>query len=354
VFVPARCLLTKPAPKLTQICPRVPLGAILNGVRLGIRSTALFLGAIVLLALPAAQADELKLKDGSKIVGTIVGYEEDSFKVQTSYGFAVVKKDQVLSISIAGSPLAAAPARNVAKDSEKGSVNTPTEKKPDVEKTAPPALAKAPAPEATKPIVAASKPAVPAAAPATLPVAPPSPTPTVAVSAPPPKPAPPETVRPEPIRENVTGNVYTNLTYGFSMYKPPSWNVIAAAPSVMPGAIAAMGTEDEATYLLVGQNPAGKTVAMEMDATERRLRDVLENFRPIGEEHITVSGEAAIEQHFRGTVDQHDWSGIVVLVPHGKRIYTIFAMTRADDDLVQIQENVIARTIASLQFTAKP
>ena len=39
-----------------------------------------------------------------------------------------------------------------------------------------------------------------------------------------------------------------------------------------------MGTEDEATYLLVGlgpliEGPAGKTAALEMDATERRLRD---------------------------------------------------------------------------------
>jgi hypothetical protein len=38
-------------------------------------------------------------------------------------------------------------------------------------------------------------------------------------------------------------------------------------------------------------------------------------------------------------------------VPHGTRIYTIFGMTYADTDLVQIQENVISRAISSLQFT---
>jgi hypothetical protein len=88
-----------------------------------------------------------------------------------------------------------------------------------------------------------------------------------------------------------------------------------------------------------------------MDATERRLRDVMDNFRPLGEEHVTISGAPAVEHHFRGSVDQHDWSGVVVVVaPRGSRLYTIFGMTRADDDLVQIQENVIARAISSLQF----
>jgi hypothetical protein len=40
-----------------------------------------------------------------------------------------------------------------------------------------------------------------------------------------------------------------------------------------------------------------------------------------------------------------------VLVPHGSQLFTIFGMTIADTDLVQIQENVIARAISSLQFT---
>src|ERR1700686_1588449 len=58
------------------------------------------LGAIAVLAPRPVCADEIKLKDGTKIVGTIVGFEENSFKVKTSYGFAEVQKDQVVSISI--------------------------------------------------------------------------------------------------------------------------------------------------------------------------------------------------------------------------------------------------------------
>jgi len=127
--------------------------------------------------------------------------------------------------------------------------------------------------------------------------------------------------------------------------------VIATAPAVLPGAITAMGTGDDSTYLLIGQEPAGKSLAVETDTTERRLRDVMANFRELDDKQIMVSGTAATEHRFRGSVDQHDWSGVVVLVPRGEKLFTIFGMTRADNDLVQIQENVIARAISSLQFT---
>ena len=88
-----------------------------------------------------------------------------------------------------------------------------------------------------------------------------------------------------------------------------------------------------------------------MDATEKRLRDAMENFRPQGQEQMLVAGLWATEHRFRGTVDEHDWSGVFVLMQRGARLYTIFGMTRADNDLVQIQENVIGRAISSLQFT---
>lgn len=278
-----------------------------------------------LLAPRSARADELKLKDGSKISGTIVGFEEHSFKVKTSYGFAEVQKDQVVSISI-------------------------TPAKPEV--------SAAPAPEKPKPEAAsiapvASKPVVKAA-----PAAAPVPAPKVVAAVPPPiaatpvaDPAPPKPVAPVAIREEVVGNLYTNDTYRFSMYKPPDWEMIAGARKLLPGTITALGTDDETTYLLIGQEPAGQSLASDIDGTEQRLRDVMDNFRPLSEERVTIGGVSATEHHFRGTVDQHEWSGVAVFIPRGTRIFTIFGMTLADSDLVQIQENVIARTISSLQFT---
>jgi len=153
------------------------------------------------------------------------------------------------------------------------------------------------------------------------------------------------------MKEVVSGNTYTNETYGFHMYKPPDWQLIEGARSVVPGSITAMGTSDQRTYLVIGQELAGKSLASDVDATERRLHEVLDNYRPLGEKRITVSGVSAVERLFRGSVDQRDWSGVIVFVPRDARLFTIFGMTYADTDLVQIQENVIARAISSLQFT---
>jgi hypothetical protein len=305
-------------------------------------------------ALPKAHADELKLKDGTTVVGTIVGFEEHSFKVKTSYGFAEVQKDQVVSIVISAVPKKKDPEKNsdsgadapVAKDPVPTKAPNPAPLKPV---TAPannlagsPSSVAQPGSHSPQPSPdAANKSATSSAAP----------TPAAANSpaAIPPASAPP--AAPEPMREEVSGNSYVNDTYGFRMYKPPAWEVIEGARALLPGSITAMGTNDQTTYLLIGQQPAGKSVASDMDATERRLQEIMENYRPLDEKHIMVSGLPAIERHFRGRVDQRDWSGVVVCIPRDARLYTIFGMTVADTDLVQIQENVIARAISSLQFT---
>ncbi len=306
----------------------------------------------------ATHADELKLKDGTKIVGTIVGFEENSFKVKTNYGFAVVQKDQVLSISITDS------AKKL--DAEKKS-------EPSVEKPAPPAAAvnsykknnttpstpPTPAP-AADPTTSDPKTASSNTAARThcgvghreacddhctcTSQAPHRPLRLLRLP-PPPAPAPPESMR-----ERVTGNLYANETYGFQMYKPPTWQLVEGARSVLPGAITALGTSDQTTYLLIGRQPIEKSFASDIDATDRHLRSTLDNFRALGEKKIVVSGEPAVEKRFRVSVDQHDWSGVAVFFQHDAHLYTIFGMTSADSDLVQIQENVISRAISSLQF----
>ncbi len=291
-------------------------------------SALVSLAAFSLGAPRATQADDdVKLKDGTKITGTIVGFEDNSFKVKTSYGFALVEKDQVVSIIVRPAPKPAAdkPAGKPAEDAASKPLAAPP---PSKSAPAPPVVTGKPSGSSVSP--------PPAAAAATPPAA-------ESVAAKPPA--------PESIREQVTGNSYTNQTYQFRMYKPPDWDVIASAPAVLPGAITAMGTPDDSTYLLIGQEPLGRSLAAEMEATESRLRSVMENFRSVGANQITISGTTALEHRFRGSVDQHDWSGMVVLVVRGTKLYTIFGMTRADNDLVQLQENVISRAISSLEFT---
>jgi hypothetical protein len=345
------------------------------------------LAALAFLSLAAAaRADEIKLKDGSKINGTIVGFEDNSFKVKTSYGFAVVQKDQVVSITVTDA------AKKPGSDDTK-KPQPETAKKPDadaVKKSEPaatkPAVAAAAQPAAPKPekVEHASAPSLPPTLPAKTPepesgssadnsvveylhvdtpttsaknsattatsapnvANPPNAPASVAAAAPAPKPA-----APEPMREEVSGNLYTNDTYGFRMYKPPTWKLIEGARTILPGSITALGTDDQNTYLLIGQEPSGKSLANDIAATEQRLHSIMDNFRPLGEKQVMISGVSATERRFRGSVDSRDWSGVVVYIPRGTRVYTIFGMTLADTDLVQIQENVISRTITSLQFT---
>ncbi|MGA8144457.1 MAG: hypothetical protein WB987_11260 [Candidatus Acidiferrales bacterium] len=293
--------------------------------------------ATALLSSLCVRADELKLKDGTKIVGTIVGFEENSFKVKTSYGFAVVQKDQVLSISITDSSKKSDSEKKLEPAAEKPAIAAKTVNSYSTN-AAPPAPKASPTPAASS-SAATSTPANPATAKAAPPVA----------AAP--QPAPPKPVPAESMREVVSGNLYSNETYGFHMYKPPTWQLVEGARSVLPGSITALGTSDETTYLLIGRQPIGKSLASDVEATDRHLRDTLDNFRPLGEKKITVSGLPAIEHRFRVSVDQRDWSGVAVFFQRDTHLYTIFGMTFAGSDLVQIQENVINRAILSLQFT---
>ncbi|MFZ0882396.1 MAG: hypothetical protein WAN14_03290 [Candidatus Acidiferrales bacterium] len=314
--------------------------------------------AALLLPATAARADEIKLKDGSKIIGTIVGFEDNSFRVKTSYGFAVVQKDQVVSIVVTDS--AKKPEPNAPKTATAAaapaSAATPAPNSPSAKtEKAEHAVAAPPKPAATDsasndvveyPHTDAPSASANGAPPSAAVKNPPQPKVTPVAAPPPPKPA-----APEPMREAVSGNTYTNDTYGFRMYKPPDWHVIAGASKILPGAITAMGTDDQTTYLMIGQETGGKSLTSVIDAADKRLHDVMDNFRPLDEKHVTISGVTAIERRFRGSVDEHDWSGVAVYIPRGNSVYTIFGMTLASTDLVQIQENVISRAITSLQFT---
>jgi hypothetical protein len=323
------------------------------------------------LCPPALRADELKLKDGTKISGTIIGFDDNSFKVKTNYGYAMVQKDQVVSIVIAEAAKKLEQEKKPEAEKKlEPEKKTEAEKKPDPVQDKTVAAAR---PAKSEPLSAAphAKPSAPddaskaadssaiaAAVKRDAPEEKPAPKKDVApakTSAPsvavPVVAEPPKPDVPEPVREEVSGNTYTNKTFGFQMYKPPAWQVIEGARSILPGAITAMGTSDQSTYLLIGQEPAGKSLAGDIADTEQRLHEILENYRPLGEKRVAVSGASVVERRFRGSIDHRDWSGVIVFVPRDTHLYTIFAMTVADNDLVQIQENVISRAISSFQFT---
>jgi hypothetical protein len=373
-------------------------------------------------------ADELHLKDGTVLNGTIVGFDENSFKVKTNYGYAIVRRDQVVSIEVRDpdadanaakkpdpnakppapaptgstfpsangapatppaphhqsavvSPTSATNSAPPAATSSTAAAKTEPVYQPSTGKPNPPANSSsapinapaivnannsrppaatygaeaAPPPASIKPTKTMMEPPKMRSAPAATTAKPPA----IAANAPGPTPAAataaalptiPKPTPPEPIRESIDGNTYTNATYGFQMFRPPGWDIIADARTTLPGAIAALGTSDQTTYLLIGASPSAGTLDADLKASDRKLNEMVENYRPLGDKSSTVSGFPAVERKFRGAVDGKDWSGTVVLIQRGKILYTVFGMTYAGTDLVQIQENVIHRAITSLKF----
>jgi hypothetical protein len=134
------------------------------------------------------------------------------------------------------------------------------------------------------------------------------------------------------------------------MYKPPSWELIPAARKALPDAVAAMGTFDQTTLLVIGRAHAKDSLDAHAAATESALKDVYENYRLISTRRVTVAGFPAIEQRSRGSAEGRDWSVILLTLFKGGDAYTLLGMTFADSDLIQMQENVISKAVNSLTF----
>jgi hypothetical protein len=335
-----------------EACSTIPGFAILETMR-GKLIPALALLSCLITA-GAARADEIRLKDGTKIIGTIVGFESDSFRVETSYGFALIQKDKVADISIIATK----------KESEpKPKANAPATPAPTATPSVVPAVAKEPAtpagvsPEANtlSPMRAPASPGSSAGAAAKTEIAAPKIKSVAAVAPAPPVAPPPPPPAPEPlvIRDEIRGNQYVNLTYGFQMYKPPSWDLIPAARKALPDAVAALGTSDQTTLMVIGREHAKDSLDAHAATTEKALKDVYENYRLISTRHISVAGFPAVEQRSRGTADGRDWSVILLTLFKGTDSFTLLGMTWADSDLIQVQENVIAKAVNSLTFTTQ-
>jgi len=334
------------------------------------------IAAACLLALSAvavpARADEIQLKDGKKLYGVIVAYEDNMFKVKTDYGFVLVEKDKISKIIPSTPAEKPEPASAAKKDAAPHPTKPAADSQPQAEPTVASSAEASTAPtnasakpvnpstpgkaEKTSPKItnAAVKPELPASA-----TAPNVAAPAIKGSADAPAnglaangavPAAPKEPEVPANREEIQGNLYTNYTHGFRMYKAPSWNLIEEARSALPNAIVAMGTSNESTLMVVGQESTKESLDAAAAAVEKRLHDVYSKYQRISQRKTVVGGLPAVEYQYRGTADDHDWSGKLVVVARGTDIFTVLGMTYADTDLIQIQENVIARAIASLDF----
>ena len=350
---------------------------------------ALCLFALSALARPAL-ADEIQLKDGKTFYGTIVGFDNKMFKVKTDYGFIYIAKDKIASITPNKDEGAQPVAANGANSGESantgssaganGGASSPANASPIATKSLPPAP-RTPQPEAQAIRAAAvqptSEPAVatiaepPAPRISSAPVRPqlPANTPRTRAIAPSIKSAPeiaaaalanpataaslaPAVSETPVIPEEVQGNSYTNHIYGFKMYKAPSWQLIDDATE-LPNAIVAMGTQNESTLLVVGREKTKQPLDSAANTVEKRLADVYTDYQKTSQRKTTVGGLPAVEYRYHGKADEHDWSGTLVVIARGSDIFTALGMTFADSDLIQIQENVIAKAISSLDFSVR-
>jgi hypothetical protein len=121
----------------------------------GLLTIAILAGAMSVAAL-SARADEIRLKDGKKLYGVIVAYEDNMFKVKTDFGYVLVEKDKIASI-IPTTP--ASPKTEPTAKKEAGA--EPSQPAKDSQPRPEPAVASSAEPTATK---ANSKSVVPGAA----------------------------------------------------------------------------------------------------------------------------------------------------------------------------------------------
>jgi hypothetical protein len=304
----------------------------------------LFAGACAGILANTAHADEIRLKDGKKLHGVIVAYEDNMFKVKTDFGYVLVEKDKIASI-IPDTPAEEAGSNATAKPAAKSASAGPTST--EVNKQA-----------KTSTIMnnSAARPEIPLTT-AKEDVTPPpiktvSATPKTAIATPVAPPPPPK-VEPPPIKEEIQGNLYLNHEFLFRMYKAPSWQIIADAGQSLPNAIVAMGTSNESTLLVVGHEKTNSPLEPAAKEVEKKLSEVYDNYRLISQRKTVLGGLPALEYKYRGMADGHDWSGTLAVVARNGDVFTVLGMTYADTDLIQIQENVISRAIASIDFNVK-
>ena len=348
---------------------------------MGVPRSSFFLSIAILavtLFPKLAQADEIRLKDGQKLYGVIVSYEDNMFKVKTDFGFVLVEKNKIASIVpnvtsghnaakseppvVAEKPAAAKPeaaslkpAASVAqKETRPSSRSTPTA----ISQPAPVSSVSEAVPE--KKTISFSGPSTPVVPPtraantaATIANAPALRGTAKALAAPlvtTIQPAKPKEIEPAGNRETLQGNIYINYTHRFQMYKPPSWKLLDDAGKELPNAIVAMGTANESTLMVVGSEKTKGSLDATAADVERRLRETYGNYRRVSQRKTVAGGFPAVEIHYRGLADEHDWSGTLLVVSRGEDIFSVLGMTYSESDLIQIQENVIARAISSLEF----
>jgi hypothetical protein len=266
---------------------------------------------MLVLTVAPGRTEEITLQDGKKLSGNVVGFENGMFKVETDFGFVLIKKEKVKSITFP-------PGGKVREEATR------------VE-AAPPKSRVEPTP--TAPI-------------AEIPnrFAPPE------VKAPPPLPVsrPLDQPLPSEIKARVEGTAYINETFAFSFYRPPGWKIHENAPRETGRAIVAIGPEDEHTILFVERQVWSGEPDLKSDATEANLRATYQNYHKTSESTVEVHGHPAIRREFEGELDGAIWRGVALRIAKDKVVFGVIGLTSAET--LQFHEAVLNKILNSFRF----
>jgi hypothetical protein len=274
------------------------------------RGLGIFLAAVCALSVSSRPgvADEFTLKDGRKITGTIVGYEKDMFRIETDFGFILVRKDKVVSIRVKG---------------EEGETSAPKALGTENKTSEPPAGAPA---DSLEPAPAAR--------------ATPSQPPLVS--------RPINEPLPAHLEEHVQGPEYVNDTFRFSMFKPLGWKLFEGLYREKVSAIVALSSEDERTLLFVDRQVWSGAPSLTDDRVDANLRSTYENYKILSESAIRVDGQEAVRRDFTGVIDGMEWHGVSVRLAKGNTVFGIVGLTSAET--YSFQQAVINKIIKSFRF----
>jgi hypothetical protein len=288
----------------------------------------LFLALLVFHVVPAVAADELSLKDGRKISGTIVGFENGMFRLETEFGFILVRRDKVISIKVSEGGAKEIPQKAEARRSANGTSENATGNE-DASRLdgAEPASDRRASPAASA--HTASSP------PSRVPQAPP-------VSRLLNEPLPAHMV------EHEEGNNYFNDTFHFVMYKPPDWKIYNELPRGKVSALVALASEDEQTLLFVDRQVWSGVPDLNNDIVDSNLRTIYQDYKKHSESETQIDGHPAIRRDFSGLIDGVEWHGVAVRVVQGSTVYGIIGMTSAET--FQFQEAVFNKIVKSFHF----
>lgn len=287
--------------------------------------------AALLLVPAAARGEEFVLKTGEKVVGTIVGYEGDMFKVETEFGFALIRKDKVEAIRFSsdGSTRAAVPQGEKAEPAK-----SPAQRVIPKLPAAPAASREATAPPPTRFSPVATPPLAPLAA------------------TPPPPSRPLNQPPPAQIREHLEGNRYVNETFRFSMYRPPGWRIYEGVARATGRAIAAIGTEDEHTLLVVDRQVWSGSPNVDSDEVESLLRQSYQEYLQISKAAVQLDGRPAVRRTFSGVMDGVEWHGVSVHVARDNTLFGLIGLTSTETH--QFHQAVLNKIIDSFEFLPAP